>query len=38
MVEDRIRGGLGELSLRLGVSDWLDGAFSAQGSTSPGEP
>jgi glutathione S-transferase len=29
MVEDRIRGRLGELSSRLGKADWLDGAFSA---------
>lgn len=29
VVEDRIRGRLGELSDRLGDSDWLDGAFSA---------
>lgn len=29
MVEDRIRGRLGELSDRLGNADWLDGAFSA---------
>jgi len=29
MVEDRIRGRLGELSRRLGEADWLDGAFSA---------
>lgn len=29
MVEDRIRGRLGELSVRLGDADWLDGAFSA---------
>ncbi|TPL06161.1 glutathione S-transferase family protein [Mesorhizobium sp. B2-4-14] len=29
MVEDRIRGRLGELSDRLGDADWLDGAFSA---------
>ncbi|MGF7004574.1 glutathione S-transferase family protein [Aminobacter sp. BE322] len=29
MVEDRIRGRLGELSARLGDADWLDGAFSA---------
>jgi glutathione S-transferase len=29
MVEDRIRGRLGELSNRLGDADWLDGAFSA---------
>ncbi|MFM0645267.1 glutathione S-transferase family protein [Paraburkholderia bryophila] len=29
MVEDRIRGRLGELSERLGNADWLDGAFSA---------
>jgi glutathione S-transferase len=29
LVEDRIRERLGELSNRLGDSDWLDGAFSA---------
>ncbi|MEJ6783894.1 glutathione S-transferase family protein [Aminobacter sp. Piv2-1] len=29
LVEDRIRGRLGELSARLGDADWLDGAFSA---------
>jgi glutathione S-transferase len=29
VVEDRIRGRLGELSGRLGDADWLDGAFSA---------
>ena len=29
LVEDRIRSRLGELSARLGDSDWLDGAFSA---------
>ena len=29
VVEDRIRGRLGELSSRLGDADWLDGAFSA---------
>ena len=29
MVEDRIRGRLGELSKRLGDAEWLDGAFSA---------
>jgi glutathione S-transferase len=29
MVEDRIRDRLGELSVRLGDADWLDGAFSA---------
>jgi glutathione S-transferase len=29
LVEDRIRGRLGELSERLGDTDWLDGAFSA---------
>ena len=29
MLEDRIRGRLGELSARLGDADWLDGAFSA---------
>ena len=29
MVEDRIRNRLGELSVRLGDADWLDGAFSA---------
>jgi glutathione S-transferase len=29
LVEDRIRGRLGELSKRLGDADWLDGAFSA---------
>lgn len=29
LVEDRIRGRLGELAERLGDADWLDGAFSA---------
>jgi glutathione S-transferase len=29
LVEDRIRGRLGELSNRLGDADWLDGEFSA---------
>jgi glutathione S-transferase len=29
LVEDRIRTRLGELSIRLGDADWLDGAFSA---------
>jgi glutathione S-transferase len=29
LVEDRIRGRLGDLSKRLGDADWLDGAFSA---------
>lgn len=29
LVRDRIRNRLGELSIRLGESDWLDGAFSA---------
>ena len=29
LVEDRIRDRLGELSARLGDSDWLDGSFSA---------
>jgi glutathione S-transferase len=29
IVENRIRGRLGELSERLGSADWLDGAFSA---------
>jgi glutathione S-transferase len=29
LVKDRIRDRLGELSARLGDSDWLDGAFSA---------
>ncbi len=29
VVEDRVRNRLGELSDRLGDSDWLDGAFSA---------
>ena len=29
MLEDRVRGRLGELSERLGDADWLDGAFSA---------
>jgi glutathione S-transferase len=29
VVEDRLRGRLGELSDRLGQADWLDGAFSA---------
>jgi glutathione S-transferase len=29
ILEDRIRGRLGELASRLGGADWLDGAFSA---------
>jgi glutathione S-transferase len=29
MVDERIRGRLGELAAHLGASDWLDGAFSA---------
>jgi glutathione S-transferase len=29
MLEDRVRGRLGELSNRLGEADWLDGEFSA---------
>ena len=29
VVEDRVRDRLGQLSLRLGESEWLDGAFSA---------
>ena len=29
LVEDRVRGRLGQLSNRLGDADWLDGAFSA---------
>jgi glutathione S-transferase len=29
MLDDRVRGRLGELSHRLGDADWLDGAFSA---------
>jgi glutathione S-transferase len=29
LVEDRIRGRLGDLSGRLGDAEWLDGAFSA---------
>jgi glutathione S-transferase len=29
LVEDRVRGRLGQLSRRLGDADWLDGAFSA---------
>jgi glutathione S-transferase len=29
LVEDRIRGRLGELSRRLGDAEWLDGSFSA---------
>src|SRR5437763_11447118 len=29
LVEDRVRNRLGQLSRRLGVADWLDGAFSA---------
>ena len=29
LVEDRIRNRLGQLSVRLGNADWLDGAFSA---------
>jgi glutathione S-transferase len=29
LVEDRIRDRLGELSVRLGDADWLDGAFNA---------
>jgi glutathione S-transferase len=28
LVEDRIRDRLGELSIRLGDADWLDGGFS----------
>jgi glutathione S-transferase len=28
-VEDRVRGRLNQLSVRLGDADWLDGAFSA---------
>jgi glutathione S-transferase len=28
-VEDRVRGRLNQLSVRLGAADWLDGAFSA---------
>jgi glutathione S-transferase len=28
LVEDRVRGRLGQLSLRLGDADWLDGPFS----------
>jgi glutathione S-transferase len=29
LVEDRVRGRLNQLSVRLGKADWLDGAFSA---------
>jgi glutathione S-transferase len=29
LVEDRVRGRLGQLSSRLGEADWLDGSFSA---------
>jgi glutathione S-transferase len=29
MLDDRVRARLGELSVRLGDADWLDGAFSA---------
>jgi glutathione S-transferase len=29
MLEDRVQARLGELSIRLGDADWLDGAFSA---------
>ena len=29
MLDDRVRGRLGELSTRLGDADWLDGEFSA---------
>jgi glutathione S-transferase len=29
LVEHRVRNRLGQLSLRLGDADWLDGAFSA---------
>jgi glutathione S-transferase len=29
LIEERIRGRLGQLSARLGDADWLDGAFSA---------
>src|SRR6266542_6287368 len=29
LVEDRVRGRLNQLSVRLGNADWLDGAFSA---------
>src|SRR5438552_10024955 len=29
LVEDRVRGRLGQLSSRLGHAEWLDGAFSA---------
>ena len=29
LVEDRVRGRLNPLSVRLGAADWLDGAFSA---------
>jgi glutathione S-transferase len=29
LVEDRVRGRLDQLSVRLGDADWLDGAFSA---------
>jgi glutathione S-transferase len=29
LVEDRVRGRVGQLSRRLGDADWLDGAFSA---------
>jgi glutathione S-transferase len=29
LVKDRVRARLGQLSVRLGKADWLDGAFSA---------
>jgi glutathione S-transferase len=29
LVQERVRGRLGQLSIRLGDADWLDGAFSA---------
>ena len=29
ILDDRVRGRLGDLSKRLGDADWLDGAFSA---------
>jgi glutathione S-transferase len=29
LVEDRVRDRLGQLSVRLGDANWLDGAFSA---------
>ncbi|AKU91451.1 glutathione S-transferase family protein [Vulgatibacter incomptus] len=29
LVEERVRGRLGQLSVRLGDADWIDGAFSA---------